>query len=89
VQQAGQRHGVFFRQRRAFDRRRQMPERRGGDLVTQAMKSVLGPRSSQLSLPSSPQLITTPTLWHLQQPVARFAVQHIVRLAAGGAGQRQ
>ncbi len=27
------------------------------------MKSVLGPRSSQLSLPASPQLITTPTLW--------------------------
>ncbi|SQC38315.1 Uncharacterised protein [Klebsiella pneumoniae] len=28
VQQTGQRHGVFFRQRGACDRRRQMPERR-------------------------------------------------------------
>ena len=31
VQQTGQRHGVFFRQRGACDRRRQMPERRGGN----------------------------------------------------------
>jgi hypothetical protein len=47
VQQAGQRHGVFFRQRR---------------------------RSSQLSLPSSPQLITTPTLWHLATPIEGTAL---------------
>lgn len=38
------------------------------------MKSVLGPRSSQLSLPESPQLITTPTLWHLATPIAGTAL---------------
>ncbi|HFU2423079.1 TPA: chorismate-binding protein, partial [Klebsiella variicola] len=32
-------------------------DRHEHELVTQAMKSVLGPRSSQLSLPASPQLI--------------------------------
>ncbi len=45
-------------------------DRHEHELVTQAMKSVLGPRSSQLSLPESPQLITTPTLWHLATPIA-------------------
>lgn len=38
-------------------------------LVTQAMKNVLAPRSRSLSLPSTPQLITTPTLWHLATPI--------------------
>lgn len=33
------------------------------------MKAILAPRSHHLSMPSSPQLITTPTLWHLATPV--------------------
>lgn len=37
--------------------------------MTQAMKAILKPRSHHLSMPSSPQLITTPTLWHLATPV--------------------
>ena len=49
-------------------------DRHEHDLVTQAMKSVLGPRSSQLSLPESPQLITTPTLWHLATPIEGTAL---------------
>ncbi|WP_312949799.1 isochorismate synthase EntC [Superficieibacter sp.] len=44
-------------------------DRHEHDLVTQAMKTVLAPRSRNLSLPDSPQLITTPTLWHLGTPV--------------------
>ncbi|MGL4724757.1 MAG: isochorismate synthase EntC [Scandinavium sp.] len=44
-------------------------DRHEHDLVTQAMKKVLTPRSEKLSLPSSPQLITTPTLWHLATPI--------------------
>lgn len=32
------------------------------------MKEVLRERSSELHVPSSPQLITTPTLWHLATP---------------------
>lgn len=44
-------------------------DRHEHDLVTQAMKKVLAPRSEKLSLPSSPQLITTPTLWHLATPI--------------------
>ncbi|EDU6367782.1 TPA: isochorismate synthase EntC [Salmonella enterica subsp. houtenae] len=34
-------------------------------LVTQAMKDILGKRSTELKLSASPQLIATPTLWHL------------------------
>ncbi|PLP38113.1 isochorismate synthase, partial [Klebsiella variicola] len=49
-------------------------DRHEHELVTQAMKSVLGPRSSQLSLPASPQLITTPTLWHLATPIEGTAL---------------
>ena len=49
-------------------------DRHEHELVTQAMKSVLGPRSSQLSLPESPQLITTPTLWHLATPIEGTAL---------------
>ncbi|MCU6239611.1 isochorismate synthase EntC [Enterobacter asburiae] len=44
-------------------------DRHEHDLVTQAMKAILAPRSHHLSMPSSPQLITTPTLWHLATPV--------------------
>ena len=36
--------------------------------MTQAMKTVLRDRSRELQLPSSPQLVTTPTLWHLGTP---------------------
>ncbi|NDO79952.1 isochorismate synthase EntC [Citrobacter sp. NCU1] len=43
-------------------------DRHEHDLVTQAMKRVLRDRSRELQLPSSPQLITTPTLWHLGTP---------------------
>ena len=44
-------------------------DRHEHDLVTQAMKAVLAPRSRHLTLPESPQLITTPTLWHLGTPI--------------------
>ena len=44
-------------------------DRHEHDLVTQAMKAILEPRSHHLSMPASPQLITTPTLWHLATPV--------------------
>ncbi|QMR77088.1 isochorismate synthase EntC [Enterobacter sp. RHBSTW-00175] len=44
-------------------------DRHEHDLVTQAMKTILMPRSHHLSMPASPQLITTPTLWHLATPV--------------------
>lgn len=37
-------------------------------LVTQAMEMILRTSSSELRLPSSPQLIATPTLWHLGTP---------------------
>uniref|UniRef100_A0A750KMF7 Isochorismate synthase EntC n=1 Tax=Salmonella enterica TaxID=28901 RepID=A0A750KMF7_SALER len=43
-------------------------DRHEHELVTQAMKQILRDRSSELRLPSSPQLITTPTLWHLGTP---------------------
>ena len=39
------------------------------DLVVQAMKTVLTPRSRELAIPASPQLVNTPTLWHLATPV--------------------
>ncbi len=32
------------------------------------MKQILRDRSTEPQLPSSPQLITTPTLWHLGMP---------------------
>lgn len=34
-------------------------------LVTDAMRDVLQPRSASLTLPSTPELLTTSTLWHL------------------------
>ena len=43
-------------------------DRHEHELVTQAMKTVLRDRSRELQLPSSPQLVTTPTLWHLGTP---------------------
>ncbi|WP_318386304.1 isochorismate synthase EntC [Enterobacter sp.] len=44
-------------------------DRHEHELVTQAMKAVLAPRSRELRLPDSPQLVNTPTLWHLATPV--------------------
>ena len=38
-------------------------------LVTDAMRNVLHPRSAYLGLPATPQLLTTPTLWHLGTPI--------------------
>lgn len=38
-------------------------------LVTSAMQNVLQPRSRYLALPDKPELITTPTLWHLATPI--------------------
>ncbi|ECG8588279.1 isochorismate synthase EntC [Salmonella enterica subsp. salamae] len=43
-------------------------DRHEHELVTQAMKQILRDRSTELQLPSSPQLIATPTLWHLGTP---------------------
>ncbi len=58
-------------------------DRHEHDLVTQAMKAILEPRSHHLSMPSSPQLITTPTLWHLATPVEGVAREneHALTLA--------
>ncbi len=44
-------------------------DRHEHELVTQSMKKTLAPRSLQLTLPNTPQLITTPTLWHLATPI--------------------
>ncbi len=49
-------------------------DRHEHELVTQAMKTVLTPRSRELSLPNSPQLVTTPTLWHLATPIEGTAL---------------
>ncbi len=42
-------------------------------LVVQAMKSVLSPHCQQLEIPAAPQLISTPTLWHLASPIKGIA----------------
>lgn len=44
---------------------RSAKDRHEHELVTKAMKTVLAPRSRLLSVPETPALITTPTLWHL------------------------
>ncbi|SFT46605.1 isochorismate synthase [Kosakonia arachidis] len=49
-------------------------DRHEHDLVTQAMKTVLQPRSRSLTLPDSPQLVATPTLWHLATPIEGTAL---------------
>lgn len=49
-------------------------DRREHELVTQAMKAMLAPRSRALSLPDFPQLVTTPTLWHLATPIEGTAL---------------
>lgn len=53
-------------------------------LVTQAMRDLLVPRSQRLAMPGAPELITTPTLWHLATPVegeTRFADDNALSLA--------
>ena len=49
-------------------------DRHEHELVTQAMKKVLQPRSRSLTLADSPQLMTTPTLWHLATPIEGTAL---------------
>ncbi len=44
-------------------------DRHEHDLVISAMQAVLQPRSRYLALPEQPELITTPTLWHLSTPI--------------------
>ena len=44
-------------------------DRHEHELVTQSMKQTLAPRSLQLTLPQTPQLVNTPTLWHLATPI--------------------
>ncbi len=58
-------------------------DRHEHDLVTQAMKAILAPRSHHLSMPDSPQLITTPTLWHLATPVEGEARENENALTTG------
>ncbi len=49
-------------------------DRHEHELVTQAMKKVLQPRSKTLTLPETPQLVNTPTLWHLATPIEGTAL---------------
>ncbi|PRO47831.1 chorismate-binding protein, partial [Cronobacter sakazakii] len=59
-------------------------DRHEHELVTQAMRDVLAPRSQRLAMPGAPELITTPTLWHLATPVegeTRFADDNALSLA--------
>lgn len=48
---------------------RSSKDRHEHGLVTQAMRDVLQPRSRSLTLSDTPELITTPTLWHLATPI--------------------
>lgn len=48
-------------------------DRHEHELVTRAMRNVLEKRSHQLAMPASPQLVTTPTLWHLATPIEGIA----------------
>lgn len=48
---------------------RSTKDRHEHGLVTQAMRDVLQPRSQSLTLSDTPELITTPTLWHLATPI--------------------
>ncbi len=44
-------------------------DRHEHQLVTDAMRDVLAARASYLAVPDKPELITTPTLWHLSTPI--------------------
>lgn len=48
---------------------RSTKDRHEHGLVTQAMQTVLQPHSQSLVLSDTPELITTPTLWHLATPI--------------------
>ncbi|RJT26229.1 isochorismate synthase EntC [Buttiauxella izardii] len=48
---------------------RSTKDRHEHGLVTQAMRDVLQPYSHSLTLSDTPELITTPTLWHLATPI--------------------
>ncbi|WP_034456877.1 isochorismate synthase EntC [Buttiauxella noackiae] len=48
---------------------RSSKDRHEHGLVTQAMRDVLQPYSQHLTLSDTPELITTPTLWHLATPI--------------------
>ena len=48
---------------------RSTKDRHEHGLVTQAMRDVLQPHSQYLTLSDTPELITTPTLWHLATPI--------------------
>lgn len=48
---------------------RSTKDRHEHGLVTQAMQTVLRPYSQYLTLSEQPELITTPTLWHLATPI--------------------
>ncbi|MDF7681581.1 isochorismate synthase EntC [Enterobacteriaceae bacterium ESL0689] len=48
-------------------------DRHEHQLVIAAMKRLLTPRCRQLSLPEAPQLISTPTLWHLATSITGHA----------------
>ena len=90
VQQAGQRQGVLVFTRVTFYRRRQMPQRRGGD-------ELRGSRHGQMMAARFQngfhrlryQVVLVTVFFGGQQLSARFAIQHIVRLTARRARQRQ
>ncbi|HKM97854.1 MAG TPA: isochorismate synthase EntC [Buttiauxella sp.] len=48
---------------------RSTKDRHEHGLVTQAMQTVLQPHCQSLTLSDTPELITTPTLWHLATPI--------------------
>ncbi len=59
-------------------------DRHEHQLVTDAMRNVLAPRSAYLAVPDKPELITTPTLWHLSTPIegqVRNAAENALSLA--------
>ena len=59
-------------------------DRHEHELVTQAMRKVLASRSRMLNVPETPELITTPTLWHLATAIegtAREADDNALSLA--------
>lgn len=38
-------------------------------IVTEGMRDVLAPRCQHLNIPAQPELLSTPTLWHLASPI--------------------
>lgn len=59
-------------------------DRHEHQLVTRAMQTLLAARSQHLRVPDTPELITTPTLWHLATAIAgetRTAQENALSLA--------